>query len=157
MPYNSASLLGPDEERRFASSAPKPDVRFHYRLIASDHAVAAADLLPQRSQAYAAALCWAARYAKDGNDLPRTEKIYRRYVATGAYQPWAKSFGGTCPAPDFEAARTFWPRRIANWSMQIVDTARRHAVVVGLGAVAGLLLLAGAVRMVRSRRALPAP
>ena len=156
-PYDSKSLLGPDEERRFASSAPKPDVRFHYRLIASDHAITAADLLPQRSQAYAATLCWAARYAKDGNDLPRTEKIYRRYVATGAYQPWAKSFGGTCPAPDFEAARTFWPRRIENWSMQIVDTARRHAVIVGLGAAAGLLLLAGAVRTVRSRRALPAP
>lgn len=76
-------------------------MRFHYRLIASDHAIAAADLLPERSQAYAATLCWAARYAKDGNDLPRTEKIYRRYIATGAYQPWAKSFGGTCPAPDF--------------------------------------------------------
>lgn len=151
-PYDSRSLLGPDEERRFASSAPKPDVRFHYRLIASDHSVAAADLLPQRSQAYAAALCWAARFAKDGNDLPRTENIYRRYVATGAYQPWAKSFGGTCPEPDFEAARTFWPRRIANWSMQIVDTARRHAVIVGLGAAAGLLLLVGAVRTIRSRR-----
>lgn len=155
-PYDSRSLLGPDEERRFASSAPKPDVRFHYRLIASDHAVAAADLLPERSQAYAAALCWAARYAKDGNDLPRAERIYRRYVATGAYQPWAKSFGGTCPAPDFEAARTFWQRRLAAWSMQVVDSAKRHAVIVGVGALAGLLLLVCAVRMVRSRRASPA-
>ena len=157
VPYDSRSLLGPDEERRFASSAPKPDVRFHYRLIASDHAVAAADLLPERSQAYAAALCWAARYAKDGNDLARAEKIYRRYVATGAYQPWARSFGGTCPAPDFEAARTFWQRRLSTWSMQVVESARRHAVIVGVGALAGLLLLAGAVRMVRSRRASPAP
>jgi tetratricopeptide (TPR) repeat protein len=157
MPYDSKSLLGPDEERRFASSAPKPDVRFHYRLIASDHAVAAADLLPERSQAYAAALCWAARYAKDGNDLPRTEKIYRRYVATGAYQPWAKSFGGTCPAPDFEAARTFWPRRIEAWSEQMIGSAKRHAVILGLGAVAGLLLLMVAVRMIRARRASPAP
>lgn len=156
MPYDSRSLLGPDEERRFAASAPKPDVRFHYRLVASDHAVAAADLLPERSQAYAAALCWAARYAKDGNDVPRTDKIYRRYVATGAYQPWAKSFGGTCPAPDFEAARTFWPRRIAAWSEQVIGSAKRHAVIVGLGAVAGLLLLAGAVRMIRSRRSSPA-
>jgi len=156
-PYDSRSLLGPDEERRFASSAPKPDVRFHYRLIASDHAVAAADLLPERSQAYAAALCWAARYAKDGNDLPRAEKIYRRYVATGAYQPWAKSFGGTCPAPDFEAARTFWQRRLSTWSMELVASAKRHAVIVGVGALAGLLLLVGAVRMVRSRRASPMP
>lgn len=156
LPYDSRSLLGPDEERRFASSAPKPDVRFHYRLIASDHAIAAADLLPERSQAYAAALCWAARYAKDGNDLPRAEKIYRRYVATGAYQPWARSFGGTCPAPDFEAARTFWQRRLSTWSMELVASAKRHAVIVGVGALAGLLLLAGAVRMVRSRRASPA-
>ena len=152
-PYNSASLLGPDEEDRFASSAPNPDVRFHYRLIAADHAVAAADLLPQRSQAYAATLCWAARFAKQGNDLPRAENIYRRYVATGAYQPWAKSFGGTCPAPDFDAARTFWPRRIGAWSGQVIDSAKRHAVIVGLGAIASLLLLAGAVRVVRSRRA----
>lgn len=155
MPYTNTSLLGPDEERRFASSAPRPDVRFHYRLIASDHAVAAADLLPERSQAYAAALCWAARYAKDGNDLPRTEMIYRRYIATGAYQPWAKSFGSICPAPDFEAARTFFPRRIAAWSSQMIDSARRHAVIVGLGTVAGLLLLVGAARMIRSRRASP--
>ena len=156
-PYDSMSLLGPDEERRFASSAPKPDVRFHYRLIASDHAVASADLLPERSQAYAASLCWAARYAKDGNDLARAEKIYRRYVATGAYQSWARSFGGTCPVPDFEAARTFWQRRLSMWSMQVVESAKRHAVIVGFSALAGLLLLAGAVRMVRSRRASPAP
>ncbi len=155
-PYNSASLLGPDEEDRFASSAPDPDVRYHYRLIAADHAVAAADLLPQRSQAYAATLCWAARFATQGNDQPRAERIYRRYVETGAYQPWAKSFGGTCPAPDFETARTFWPRRISTWSMKVVDMARRHAVIVGVGALAGLLLLAGAIRMVRSRRASPA-
>lgn len=152
IPYSNTSLLGPDEERRFASSAPKPDVRFHYRLIASDHAIAAADLLPQRSQAYAAALCWAARYAKEGNDLPRTEKIYQRYIATGAYQPWAKSFGSVCPAPDFEAARTFWLRRAEAWSMRLVDGARRHAIIVGLTAVAGLLLVVGAIRVMRSRR-----
>ncbi|MDB5488682.1 MAG: hypothetical protein JWQ58_2397 [Reyranella sp.] len=156
-PYDSKSLLGPDEERRFASSVPKPDVRFHYRLIASDHAVAAANLLPERSQAYAATLCWAARFAIDSYDQPRAEKIYRRYVATGAYQPWAKSFGSTCPEPDFEAARTFWPRRIAAWSMQVADSAKRHAVIVAVGAVAALLLLAGAVRTFRSRRSSPAP
>ena len=152
-PYSSASLLGADEQRRFAASAPKPDVRFHYRLIASDHAVAAADLLPERSQAYAAALCWAARFAISGNDQPRADRIYRRYVATGAYQPWAKSFGAACPPPDFEAARTFWLQRGEAWSMRLADWASRHAVIVGLGAIAGLLLLVGAARTIRSRRA----
>jgi hypothetical protein len=37
--------------------------------------------------------------------------------------------------------------------MQLFDSAKRHAVIVGLGAVACLLLLVGGVRMVRSRRA----
>ena len=57
--------------------------------------------LPQRSQAYAATLCWAARHAFSSADPARAEAIYRRYVATGAYQPWAKNFGRDCVEPDF--------------------------------------------------------
>ena len=145
------ALLGPDEERRFAASAPKPDIRFHYRMVASDHALAAADLLPERSQAYAATLCWAARFAIDASDQPRAEKIYRRYVATGAYQPWAKTFGGTCPEADFAAARSFWPRRIAAWSQQIVSSAERHAVMLAAAVLAAGLMVAGAIWLVRAR------
>ena len=99
------ALLGPDEASRFAASAPKPDTRFHYRGIAADRAAAAADLLPQRSQAYAATLCWAARYAIDNSDQAKADTIYRRYVANGAYQAWARNFGRICPPPDFEGAR----------------------------------------------------
>src|SRR5260370_2547819 len=102
-----SALLGPDEASRFAASAPKPDTRFHYRGIAADRAAAAADLLPRRSQAYAATLCWAARYAIASSDQAKAEAIYRRYVANGAYQAWARNFGRTCPPPDFEGARTF--------------------------------------------------
>ncbi|MCX7354976.1 MAG: hypothetical protein NTY59_09130 [Alphaproteobacteria bacterium] len=65
------SLLGPDEANRFIASAPKPDVRFHYRVIATDRALEAADLLPERSQAYAATLCWAARFAADSSGEDR--------------------------------------------------------------------------------------
>ena len=108
--------LGPDEAARFAASAPKPEVRFHYRVVATDQALAAADLLPQRSQAYAATLCWATRFAFDSRDDARAAQIYRRYVATGAYQAWAgKRFGRVCPQPDFAAARHFWPKRIVAW------------------------------------------
>lgn len=128
--YSPVVLLGPDEETRFAASAPKPDVRFHYRVIAADRASAAADLLPRRSQAYAATLCWAARFAIDSGDQAKADTLYRRYVANGAYQAWAKAFGGTCPAPDFDGARTLWLRRAESWLARAADAVWRHAGLV---------------------------
>ncbi|CAN5909105.1 hypothetical protein BH11PSE3_BH11PSE3_07020 [soil metagenome] len=133
-------LLGPDETQRFVASAPQPDVRFHYRGIAADRAEAAAELLPRRSQSYAAALCGVARYAIDSNDQPKADAIYRRYVATGAYQSWARDFGQACPAPDFEGARTFWRRRFTDAATQIAGSVRRHIVWL----FAAALLLAAA-------------
>jgi hypothetical protein len=146
-----SALLGPDEERRFAASAPRPDNRFHYRGVAADRASAAADLLPQRSQAYAATLCWAARYAIENRDQPKADAIYRRYVANGAYQAWAKDFGQICPDPDFEAARIFWWRRVESWVAATADSARRHIGLVVAAVVVATLLVAG-IR--RSRAAL---
>jgi len=144
-------LLGPDEASRFAASAPKPDTRFHYRPIAAERALAAADLLPQRSQAYAATLCWAARYAFASSDEARAQAIYQRYVSTGAYQPWAKAFGRTCPPPDFEAAKSFLQRRILGWIEKMAGSAWRHIGLVLAAVVAAALLVVG-IR--RSRTAL---
>jgi hypothetical protein len=151
-----SKLLGPDETSRFAASAPRPDVRFHYRVIATDHALAAADHLPQRSQAYAATLCWATRYAFASSDEARASAIYRRYVKTGAYQSWATAFGRDCPDPDFEAARTFWQRRIAAWPREVAGSLwRRPALAIGALAVA-LALLAGTIWLMRARQGRPA-
>ena len=147
-----SALLGPDEAARFAASAPRANIRYHYRVVATDHALAAADLLPQRSQAYAATLCWAARYAGDSSDQARVEAIYRRYVATGAYQSWASRFGRVCPEPDFVAARTFWPRRIAAWPSQIVGTASRHIGLVIVTALAIVALLGAVIYAARVRQ-----
>jgi hypothetical protein len=146
-----STLLGPDEASRFAASAPQPDKRFHYRGIAADRASAAADLLPERSQAYAATLCWAARYAIASDDQPKADAIYRRYVATGAHQAWATRFGRICPDPDFEAARTFWWRRIESWLAKTAGSAWRHIGLVLAVVVAGALL---AVVVWRRRNAL---
>ena len=145
-------LLGPDEAKRFAASAPRPDVRFHYRPLAANYALAAADLLPQRSQAYAATLCWATRYAFDSSDEARAAAIYRRYVSTGAYQPWANRFGRVCPEPDFEAARTFWWRRVAAWPAQVAGSVGRHLTLVIVVAILAAVLLAVSVRALRARR-----
>ncbi len=135
-----SALLGPDEASRFAASAPRPDSRFHYRAIAADRASEAAELLPRRSQAYAAALCWAARYAIDSADQTKAEAIYSRYAANGAYQAWAAEFGRTCPEPDFEGARTFWQRRVETWLAKTAGSLRRHiALVAGVALAVALL------------------
>jgi tetratricopeptide (TPR) repeat protein len=138
-------LLGPDEATRFAASAPQPDKRFHYRVIAADRAIEAADLLPQGSQAYAATLCWATRFAFDSDDVDRAQSIYRRYVATGPLQPWAKRFGRECPEPDFDAARDYWPKRV-------VRLAQRHTGLAAAAALGVALLLAGSVFAIRRHR-----
>jgi cellulose synthase operon protein C len=46
-----------DERRRFNASAAQPDFVYHYRFIAVDEALRAAELLPPRSEAFAAVLC----------------------------------------------------------------------------------------------------
>jgi tetratricopeptide (TPR) repeat protein len=58
------------ERQRFEASAPKPDLRYHYRFVGVDEALHAADLLPPRSQAFAAVLCHATRYVTDGESCP---------------------------------------------------------------------------------------
>jgi len=139
-------LLGPDEARRFDESAPKPNQRFHYRVVAMHHALAAADLLPQPSQAYAATLCWAARFAIDSGDQNHADAIYKRYLRTGPYQGWANRFGRVCPEPDFEAARDYWLRWIA------LSVRQNKLVAAGIALVV-VLLIAGSIVAIRRRRA----
>lgn len=150
---SSTAMLGPDEESRFAASAPKPNIRFHYRAVAADRAAAAADLLPKRSQAYAATLCWAARFAVDSSDQAKADAIYRRYVTNGAYQAWAKDFGWLCPQPDFEGARTFWMRRIEAWMARTAESVWRHINLVAAAVVVTMLLAAVVWRVRRLSRA----
>ncbi|MFT8775476.1 MAG: hypothetical protein ABF893_02285, partial [Gluconacetobacter liquefaciens] len=99
----AAALPGPlvteGERTRFAASEAAPYRRFHYRAIAVDQAENAADLLPPRSQAFAAVLCQAAGWGT-GADAD----LYHRYVRQGAAVSFAKDFGRHCAAPDFQSA-----------------------------------------------------
>ncbi len=107
--YDGGAAAGGAERARVATSAPEVAARFHYRTIASTLAERAAEALPHQSQAFAAALCHAARYV--GNvDEPRRQRLYRRYVAVGARVDFAGSFGEACPEPAFERARRFVDR-----------------------------------------------
>jgi hypothetical protein len=112
------------ELRRASVTTPPLPVRFHYRRVAVEHAQHAADLLPPRSQAFAAVLCTAAGWMRDGPSVEgndgRELALYRRYVREGAYVPWATNFGRNCAPPDFNAAsRLIWEQR---------TSAARHAI-----------------------------
>lgn len=96
---------GEVETKRRDDNQPHPLQRFHYRYIAVDHALAAADLLPPRSQAYAAALCEASHWMFQTGEDDVASAIYRRYVANGALVPFAEHFGWNCPDPDFVGAK----------------------------------------------------
>jgi hypothetical protein len=119
------SFVTDGERQRFADSAAKPDLRFHYRYLAADRAASAADLLPPRSQAFAAVLCKATGWMLEGppdygdegrsddasstpgvpERLRRARALYERYVKQGPYVPWAEDFGRDCEEPDFARAR----------------------------------------------------
>src|SRR5262249_30318658 len=93
------------ERKRFEASAAIPDRRFHYRYVAVDEVSRAADLLPPRSQAFAAVLCAATRWMLGTPGAEeQVHNLYARYVQEGPYVPWAANFGRGCPSPNFDDA-----------------------------------------------------
>ncbi|HET6554283.1 MAG TPA: hypothetical protein VFG49_12160 [Dyella sp.] len=155
------------ERQRYSDSEAKPYNRFHYRYVATEEAGRAADLLPPRSQAFAAVLCKAAGWMLEGppdyedhyqyygdpapsqpsERMRRATAIYQRYVKQGPYVEWAEDFGRHCQAPDFDRARAL------KRSQQVARL--KHAVHryfhYGLGAF--VLVLAGlATGLVYRRR-----
>ncbi len=114
------------ERTRVAASRAQPLARFHYRQVAAGHARAAADLLPPRSQAFAAVLCSATRWLIDREPEPAAA-LYRRYLREGAYVAWGATFGRACPAPDFEKVarerNAQWVKRgsrVALWMLPVL-------------------------------------
>ena len=94
---------GAEEVARVEESGPKPDRRFHYRHVASRLATETANLLPTKSQAYAACLCWAAAWVME-RDFKEARRLYKLYRQTGRFFIWADRFGQRCPEPDFTGA-----------------------------------------------------
>ncbi|MBC7751850.1 MAG: hypothetical protein H7Z73_09060 [Candidatus Saccharibacteria bacterium] len=129
-PVKTTDWMGADEVKRQQNSLAQPNIRWHYRNIAAELANQSADFLPARSQAFAAVLCHASGWVAD-NDASAAQKYYQRYVRQGAYVPWAENFGHTCPAPDFDKARTHAMQY--DW-YQLKDQLRPHKQIVYLAA-----------------------
>jgi len=154
------------ERQRYAASEAKPNYRFHYRYIAADQANRAADLLPPRSQAFAAVLCQATGWMMEGppdyedhyqgygepapsepsERLRRVKAYYQRYVKQGAYVEWAGGFGTGCEVPDFDRARALKRSE----QVAAIKHAVRHGWPLELGAV--LVLMGGLVAWIARRR-----
>jgi hypothetical protein len=151
-------LVTAGEHQRFNDSAPQPDRRFHYRYIAADQAVSAADLLPRRSQAFAATLCMATRWMREGppdynnaedgdatNPLNerqrRAQAYYARYVKQGPYVEWADSFGWNCEEPDFASARKLKRAEQVRAVKHFVRKYLAVEIAIFVLAVAGLVFL----------------
>lgn len=155
------------EQERFGASNAQPDFRFHYRYVAADLAVRAADGVPARSQAFAALMCQASDWMIEGPpdyndedraasaDAPahvserwkRLQAYYRRYVAQGAHVSWAENWGQDCPKPDFDAAaRMQHAQRVAAFK-HLARTWRIPGIGLGV-----LVIVAFAALFVRRRR-----
>ncbi|MFC5740370.1 hypothetical protein [Dyella tabacisoli] len=164
------SYVTEGERQRFAGSGAMPELRFHYRYLAVNRASSAADLLPPRSQAFAAVLCKATGWMLDGpgggfydgpgataDGSPATEpvderskrvkELYTRYVKQGAYVPWADDFGRSCEEPNFDAARKL---KRAQQMVAIKHYVRRNK----LYALGGFVVVLGAIAawFIRRRR-----
>lgn len=94
-------LVAEGEVQRQQASAAQPDMRYHYRFVATALASQAADYLPHTSQAFAAVLCKAVGY---NSSLEEQSALYQRYVKEGPYVDWAGDFGHQCQEPDFSKA-----------------------------------------------------
>jgi hypothetical protein len=158
---------GPRELARVLASAPARGQRYHYRYLASDLAEQAADLVPHRSQAYGASLCWAARHVRNV-DEPRVQTLYWRAMDGGRYLEDI-SFPDGCPEPDFDAARAVPLTRAAPPPAVVPARAgffppgygrrwlHRLALLAGGFAVVGLLGLFAAASRRRWRAFAPRP
>jgi hypothetical protein len=141
-----SSLVTDGERSRFAASATDPDKRFHYRYIAVEQAEHAGDLLPPRSQAFAAVLCKATGWMLSSHDDAAAHRLYHRYVKEGPYVRWAVHFGHSCPEPDFDEAARLPRILLVRHTRHFIGRYRW-----GFGLALTLAILAGAAMFIRLR------
>ncbi|BBP62410.1 hypothetical protein [Pseudomonas sp. St316] len=141
---NVGPLVAEGEVQRQQASAAQPDVRYHYRFVATALASQAADHLPHTSQAFAAVLCKAVGY---NSSLEEQSALYQRYVKEGPYVDWAGDFGHQCQEPDFDNANK---RYVTQALDPIRSTLRPYKVWLQVGGA--VLVVAVALGLISRRR-----
>ncbi len=82
----SFAFMGRLERQRLQDSRVETLLPPSYRMIATTQAIQAADLLPARSQAFAAVLCHATNWIRPISE-DQGQNLYQRYVRQGAMVP----------------------------------------------------------------------
>ncbi|WP_103307946.1 MULTISPECIES: hypothetical protein [unclassified Pseudomonas] len=141
---NVGPLVAEGEVQRQQASVARPDVRYHYRFVATALASQAADYLPHTSQAFAAVLCKAVGY---NSSLEEQSALYQRYVKDGPYVDWAGDFGHQCQEPDFGKANK---RYVTQALDPIRSTLRPYKVWLEVGGL--VLVVAVGLGLISRRR-----
>ncbi|SCW96375.1 MULTISPECIES: hypothetical protein [unclassified Pseudomonas] len=141
---NVGPLVAEGEVQRQQASVAQPDVRYHYRFVATALASQAADYLPHTSQAFAAVLCKAVGY---NSSLEEQSALYQRYVKEGPYVDWAGDFGHQCQEPDFGKAN----KRYVTQALDPIRSALRP-YKVGLEVGGVVLVVAVGLGLISRRR-----
>ncbi|ALI07480.1 MULTISPECIES: hypothetical protein [Pseudomonas] len=141
---NVGPLVAEGEVQRQQASVAQPDVRYHYRFVATALASQAADYLPHTSQAFAAVLCKAVGY---NSSLEEQSALYQRYVKDGPYVDWAGDFGHQCQEPDFGKANK---RYVTQALDPIRSTLRPYKVWLEVGGL--VLVVAVGLGLISRRR-----
>jgi hypothetical protein len=130
---------------------------------AFDDAQKASQLVPPRSQAYAAILCHSAHWMNEAPPVDSRDptagfhQAWQLYVKHGAYVPWADSFGHDCPDPDFDAAaQPSWVHRLKRLSSRFhAHPTAASVAALGLLVIASVLALGGWLLRRRGRSVPP--
>jgi hypothetical protein len=109
-----------------------------------------ADFLSARSQPFAAVLCEATAWTID-REPERAKQVYQRYLHQGAHVAWGRSFGRTCPQPDF-AEVSMWSKTTRQLN-RLAQHARAHPVYAALAAVLALAIVTGSAFYLRRKNA----
>lgn len=134
------SFITASETERLKLSQASPNKRYHYRYVAVKLAEQAADLVPARSQAFAAMLCTATSWVLM-RDRVEGERLYKRYLKQGAYVPWGNQFGlqQACPLPEFDRAQNMidqqkWAERKKTLKKMVPVILSALVLLIGFGA-----------------------
>lgn len=137
-----------EERDRLLASHAETSLPHSFRKIATIEAIQASNLLPSKSQAYAAVLCHATQWIRPA-DNNQAQDLYHLYVSKGAIVPWATHFGHHCPTPDFTMARYENIRRVFIW---IKLAGHRHPAAAATAFASVMLLAGGGILFSRRRK-----
>jgi hypothetical protein len=106
--WGPSDVASDDEKKRTIASEPEINTRFHYRTVATEHVIKAAELAPRHSELASAILCTGASWLRHHGETPDGDLVrtlFKKYQRLGKAAAWDRNFGAQCPEPDFNSSK----------------------------------------------------